>query len=169
MNEQKFFESMIDKPNTGCRLWSLSRDKDGYGYVSFNGLQTRAHRLAWTLANGPIPPGQCVCHRCDTPACCNPEHLFLGTNADNTADRHAKGRSQGKPTGWVTPPEVKAKQSEARKAFYERGGRNWNTGLAGTYTQSEESNEKRRAWSTGRKMSAETRAKISAAARQRGR
>lgn len=52
----------------------------------------RANRAAWVLVNGPIPDGMLVCHHCDNPPCCNPAHLFLGTNSDNIADRDAKGR-----------------------------------------------------------------------------
>ncbi|MGH7024521.1 MAG: HNH endonuclease signature motif containing protein [Caulobacteraceae bacterium] len=52
-----------------------------------------AHRLAWELANGPIPDGLLILHKCDNPVCCNPDHLFLGTAADNHADCAAKGRA----------------------------------------------------------------------------
>lgn len=54
-----------------------------------------AHRVAWESANGPIPACLMVCHRCDNPACCNPSHLFLGTNRDNVDDMVAKGRAPG--------------------------------------------------------------------------
>lgn len=52
-----------------------------------------AHRFAWTMANGAIPDGLFVCHKCDNPRCVRHDHLFLGTTQDNSADRHAKGRS----------------------------------------------------------------------------
>ena len=75
-------------PHGDCHLWTASRDRQGYGKTS--GLL--AHRVAWELVNGPIPEGMCVLHRCDNPPCCRVQHLFLGTRADNNADREAKGR-----------------------------------------------------------------------------
>jgi hypothetical protein len=74
---------------TRCIEWSGRRDKNGYGITS---KDKRAHREAWIEANGPIPAGMHVLHHCDNPPCINPEHLFLGTQADNNADMHAKGR-----------------------------------------------------------------------------
>jgi hypothetical protein len=56
--------------------------------------RTNAHRMAWLLYRGPIPPGLCVLHRCDVPACVNPDHLFLGTPQDNVRDMMAKGRGK---------------------------------------------------------------------------
>lgn len=77
---------------SGCRLWQGCKDPNGYGLISFKNRQTRTHRLAWELVNGPIPDGLCVLHQCDTPACINAEHLSIGTHRDNVADRHRKGR-----------------------------------------------------------------------------
>jgi hypothetical protein len=65
----------------------------GYGQISIGGKRWMAHRLAWTVANGPIPIGLQVLHRCDVRACVNPKHLFLGTQDDNMKDMSAKGRS----------------------------------------------------------------------------
>lgn len=56
----------------------------------------RSHRVAWELTNRPIPEGMLVCHRCDNPPCCRPDHLFLGTHDENMADKSAKGRARGR-------------------------------------------------------------------------
>ena len=76
-----------------CWEWIGSRTIKGYGLFCIEGKNMRAHRLSWQVANGEIPEGLCVCHHCDNPSCVNPNHLFLGTNQDNTKDRVRKGRS----------------------------------------------------------------------------
>lgn len=64
----------------------------GYGVIYFNGRQTYTHRVSYELHVGPIPDGLFILHRCDVPACVNPDHLFVGSAADNVADMMAKGR-----------------------------------------------------------------------------
>lgn len=78
----------------GCWLWTGSKTVHGYGLVSngHTGWAGYAHRLIYAWTFGPIPDGMEVCHRCDTPSCVRPEHLFLGTHADNMHDMAAKGR-----------------------------------------------------------------------------
>jgi hypothetical protein len=82
------------------------KNPKGYGVIQRDRKKWLAHRLAWADANGPIPPGMLVCHRCDRPSCVNVEHLFLGTAADNAADCRVKGRTAtGMANGTHTRPE----------------------------------------------------------------
>jgi hypothetical protein len=74
-----------------CWLWTAATVA-GYGAIGLRGKHIKAHRYSWELANGPIPDGLHVLHRCDNPPCVRPDHLFLGTHADNMADMSAKGR-----------------------------------------------------------------------------
>jgi hypothetical protein len=76
-----------------CWEWKAWRDKDGYGrWNPILGIKFYSHRLMYEITYGSIPGGLLVCHHCDNPPCCNPDHLFLGTNQDNLADRDEKGR-----------------------------------------------------------------------------
>lgn len=78
---------------TGCWNWKQGRFSNGYGAFSECGRTRKAHRGAWEAVNGPIPEGMLICHHCDNPQCVNPEHLFLGTGADNMNDKVRKGRA----------------------------------------------------------------------------
>ena len=78
-----------------CWLWQSTTNANGYGLIAVGRKgegQLLAHRVAWELTYGNIPEGMLVCHHCDNPRCVRPEHLFLGTHADNTHDMMLKGR-----------------------------------------------------------------------------
>lgn len=92
--QQGFFRKVEFDPNSGCWLWTGRVNDDGYGRVRLP-RSTGAHRLSYEWAHGEVPAGMVVMHKCDTPACVNPDHLRAGTQLDNIADRKAKGRSRG--------------------------------------------------------------------------
>jgi len=92
MDLSRFWTRVIIRQPDDCWEWMEGKTWAGYGAVNTKQGQYKAHRLAWELSHGPIPDGIFVLHTCDNPACCNPHHLFLGTQTDNMADMNQKGR-----------------------------------------------------------------------------
>jgi hypothetical protein len=86
----------VREDERGCWVWQGPARNDGYGTMRFRGKQWGAHRVAYTLFVGEIPGGLIVCHTCDLPRCVNPDHLWLGTPADNTRDAITKNRLVGR-------------------------------------------------------------------------
>lgn len=95
-----------------CWEWTASRNRKGYGQLNVDGVVITAHRVSYGLFAGEIPPGMWVLHKCDNPWCVRPEHLFLGTNADNVADKVRKGRQShmrgtGHPLAKLTDDDIR--------------------------------------------------------------
>lgn len=88
------FIKHVATDDNGCLIWVGSKTTDGYGALFIRRKQYRAHRISFQLFLGSIPEGLKVCHHCDNPICVHPDHLFLGTDADNIHDMYSKGRGQ---------------------------------------------------------------------------
>lgn len=86
----RFWERVLKTQS--CWVWTGGKRRKGYGCLEWEGKKRGAHRVSWELHFGPVPDGLHVLHRCDNPPCIRPEHLFLGTNLENHADRVAKLR-----------------------------------------------------------------------------
>lgn len=97
--EERFWAKVASpREQDECWLWIGSKDACGYGRIGRappNFKLEGAHRVSWELANGTIPAGMHVLHKCDHPACVNPKHLYLGDHKENMRDRGRKGRSSG--------------------------------------------------------------------------
>src|SRR5215471_20249212 len=117
----RFLSYIRVNEQTGCWEWTGAKNSDGYGEMCIGGRRyTRAHRYIYEKWYGPLPAGFYVCHRCDTPCCCNPAHLFLGTPAANQADCVRKGRSKSKGRRGENHRDAKlttAEVAEIRKRF----------------------------------------------------
>jgi hypothetical protein len=144
----RLHEKLIPEPNSGCWLFTGAVNENGYGSIGIGGRKRGnvfAHRAAWMLYHGEIPDGMYVCHRCDVPSCCNPDHLFLGTAKDNFHDCMKKGRAVMPPvTDW--PAIIRQRghhwqtstieQVSLAKRLLREGVRNIDVGRATGLTQS---------------------------------
>jgi Mor family transcriptional regulator len=105
------FWRRINKTDS-CWLWTGAKASMGYGVLRWLGKRVYAHRLVYELTYGPIPDGLFICHHCDNPPCCNPQHLYAGTQRDNMRDRDRRGRGlkgrsrKGKPTNAKITAEI---------------------------------------------------------------
>jgi hypothetical protein len=90
--KKPFMERVEFVPFSTCWYWTGAVSSTGYGYVRYKGAMQSTHRVSYKEHVGQIPDGMFVCHSCDERLCVNPDHLWLGTNADNTRDKMKKNR-----------------------------------------------------------------------------
>jgi hypothetical protein len=113
---ERFFRFVDKKEISDCWCWTGSKDKDGYGRIGFKidnkKKMFRANRLAYFIENPADDQHSIVCHNCDNPSCCNPNHLFLGTSSQNSKDCRNKGRQGSQKLNWEEVNKIREKYLE---------------------------------------------------------
>ena len=137
--EEKFWSKVSVSSNEDCWIWTGATYDSGYGQLVINGKKTRAHRISYEINIGIIPEGLLVMHSCDNPPCVNPNHLSLGTVADNNDDCQKKGRKtqsallimhgEGNPSSKLTKSQV----LNIRERYIPRDAQNGGAALAREY------------------------------------
>ena len=120
----RFWSYVAKADPSACWLWTKSCQRTGYGQfgVGRNGKSVMwyAHRLAYELTHGSVPEGLFVCHKCDVRACCNPNHLYVGSQVDNMRDMRERKRGAGK-NGRTTNTKLTEEQvREIQEAYSTR-------------------------------------------------
>lgn len=110
---KKDFKRFVDKytvdNKTGCWNWDAAKTKTGYGHFRFNGSCHQAHRVSYLLFKGDFDKEKSICHKCDNPACVNPDHLWVGTHEENMLDSISKNRMAFQKEGFVSLKTGKTK------------------------------------------------------------
>ena len=109
-------EEKTDKSGV-CWIWTACRNRAGYGRIGVHRRSELAHRVAYELSKGPIQNGLIVRHKCDNPPCVNPEHLIVGTHADNVRDMDERGRRVSAPVRGEEHHKAKLTESDVREIF----------------------------------------------------
>lgn len=123
---KRLWDKIEIKSKNECWEWQGSTTSFGYGHIGKggrNGKTIVSHRIVWELNYGEIPKGMKICHKCDNPKCCNPRHLFIGTQADNLKDCRDKGRAKGGSLPGIKNPNAKLTEDQVKeiRELYSRG------------------------------------------------
>jgi hypothetical protein len=121
--EAEFWAMLSPSNERGCRLWPRAGGRGGYGKTYWQGRPLSAHQVAFLLTHGWCPQGRetIIRHTCDTPLCCEPSHLIVGTQRDNAQDREQRGRSNRRPSWAAANAACTPEQVREIRARHERG------------------------------------------------